>query len=303
MNLSSRELEELADDINDDDAEEAIREYRERMMKEMRKEEKAGRFGSVIPIGRDDYTREVTEASKVDEPMDEAEEDEEDMEDEDDPSGEGRRSAKGRGTGVVCFLYKDGYVCSDSHLRGRHTRLSFVFVCFLQQLNIICSIPRSDRTYVHVRALAAKHPRTKFVSIVGDRCLPNLPDSRVPMFIVYRGGEIRTQIVSWAADKERKAEGEGISLEHRVWLICGVLELEALLILCGAIVPSPRLFPGKSHGVDDGPQKATHSDEEESEDEDDHGARRSKSTFTNHTMKNIRGPARTADDSDSDFDL
>lgn len=30
------------------------------------------------------------------------------------------------------------------------------------------------------------------------------------MFIVYRGGEIRTQIVSWAADKERKAEGEGI---------------------------------------------------------------------------------------------
>lgn len=85
--------------------------------------------------------------------------------------------------------------------------------------------------------------------------------------------------------------------------MCGILELEALLILCGAIVPSPRLFPGKSHGVDDGPQKATHSDEEESEDEDDHDARRSKSTFTNHTMKNIRGPAKTADDSDSDFDL
>lgn len=84
---------------------------------------------------------------------------------------------------------------------------------------------------------------------------------------------------------------------------CGVVELEALLILCGAIVPSPRLFPGKSHGVGDGPQKATRSDEEESEDEDDHGARRSKSTFTNHTMKNIRGSAKTANDSDSDFDL
>lgn len=39
------------------------------------------------------------------------------------------------------------------------------------------------------------------------------------MFIVYRGGEIRTQIVSWAADKERKAEGEGILFEGRVWLI------------------------------------------------------------------------------------
>lgn len=138
MNLSSRELEELADDINDDDAEEAIREYRERMMKEIRKEEKAGRFGSVIPIGRDDYTREVTEASKIDEPMDEAEEDEEDLEDEDDPSGEGRRSAKGRGTGVVCFLYKDGYVCSDSRPRRRHTRLTSVF----------CVLPSTTEYYM-----------------------------------------------------------------------------------------------------------------------------------------------------------
>lgn len=137
MNLSSRELEELADDINDDDAEEAIREYRERMMKEIRKEEKAGRFGSVIPIGRDDYTREVTEASKVDEPIDEAEEDEEDLEDEDDPSGEGRRSAKGRGTGVVCFLYKDGYVCSHSHLTRRRSRLSFGFCVLPSRLNVI----------------------------------------------------------------------------------------------------------------------------------------------------------------------
>lgn len=76
------------------------------------------------------------------------------------------------------------------------------------------SIPRSDRTYAHVRTLAAKHPRTKFVSIVGDKCIPNLPDSRVPMFIVYRGGEIRTQIASWAADKERRAEGMPAAAFH-----------------------------------------------------------------------------------------
>lgn len=123
MNLSSRELDELADDINDDDAEEAIRGYRERMMRELRKEDKAGRFGSVIPIGRDDYTREVTEASKVDEPMDDAEEDlDEDLDGEDGPSAEGRRSARGRGTGVVCFLYKDGYVYSDPRSRRSHIR-------------------------------------------------------------------------------------------------------------------------------------------------------------------------------------
>ena len=55
----------------------------------MRKEQLRARFGRVYPIGRDDYQREVTDASKVDEDEDEG---------------------KGRGTGVVCFLYKDGCV-------------------------------------------------------------------------------------------------------------------------------------------------------------------------------------------------
>jgi hypothetical protein len=53
---------------------------------EERLEAQRRRFGTVIPIGRDDYTREVTEASKQDEPGD----------------------VEARGTGVVCFLYKDG---------------------------------------------------------------------------------------------------------------------------------------------------------------------------------------------------
>lgn len=52
------------------------------------------RFGRVYPISREDYTREVTEASKVNEEGDEQE----------------------RGTGVVVFLYKDGYACSWSPL-------------------------------------------------------------------------------------------------------------------------------------------------------------------------------------------
>ena len=51
-------------------------------------EQRRARFGRVYPIGRDDYKREVTEASAIDE-------------DEEMP---------GMGTGVVCFLYKDGYV-------------------------------------------------------------------------------------------------------------------------------------------------------------------------------------------------
>lgn len=63
-----------------------IEQFRRQRLAELKKMQKA-RFGRVYPIGRDDYTREVTEASKVD------------LEDEE---------RKGKGTGVVCFLYKDG---------------------------------------------------------------------------------------------------------------------------------------------------------------------------------------------------
>ncbi|KIP10289.1 hypothetical protein PHLGIDRAFT_65912, partial [Phlebiopsis gigantea 11061_1 CR5-6] len=124
-------------------------------LRELQRLEQA-RFGRVYPIGRDDYTREVTEASKIDN-------DDADM--------------SGKGTGVVCFLYKDG-------------------------------IPRSDLAFEHVRILAQRHPHTKFVSIVGDKCIPNLPDTRLPMFIIYRKGEVLNQIVAWGADRERKIEGE-----------------------------------------------------------------------------------------------
>jgi hypothetical protein len=60
--------------------------YRRQRLADERHAEKKTRFGRVIPIGRDDYTREVTEASSVSEEDDEEE----------------------AGTGVVCFLYKDG---------------------------------------------------------------------------------------------------------------------------------------------------------------------------------------------------
>ncbi|KZV70603.1 hypothetical protein PENSPDRAFT_607078 [Peniophora sp. CONT] len=190
------------------------------------RERQLARFGEVLPIGRDDYTREITEASKVDEAGDE----------------------KGRGTGVVALLYKDG-------------------------------IPRSDRTFEHIRGLARKHPRTKFVSIVGDKCIPNLPDGRVPMFIVYRKGDIVTQITAWGADKDRSSE-----------------ELEAVLIMSGAIDP-PTHAPER--------EKRDSEDEDESEDEggDKSSGMRSRGAFVNHTTKNVRGPAKNADDSDSDFDL
>lgn len=67
-----------------------IDEYRRKRIAEDKKRDKRARFGRVYPIGREDYTREITDASNIDE------------EDDD----------KEQGTGVVCFLYKDGCVTS-----------------------------------------------------------------------------------------------------------------------------------------------------------------------------------------------
>lgn len=63
-----------------------IEQIRKERLREMQRFQNA-RFGRVYPISREDYTREVTEASKVD------------SED---------ANMEGKGTGVVCFLYKDG---------------------------------------------------------------------------------------------------------------------------------------------------------------------------------------------------
>jgi hypothetical protein len=87
------EIETLLLEAEDEETERFILAFREQRLKDLKKEEQKGRFGSILPISRDDYNREVTEASKVD---DRDEDEDEDVE----PTG----------TGVVCFLYREGYV-------------------------------------------------------------------------------------------------------------------------------------------------------------------------------------------------
>lgn len=74
--------------------------------------------------------------------------------------------------------------------------------------NLFRRLPRSDLAFQHVRALAERYPRTKFVSIVGNKCIPDLPDARVPMILAYRKGDIKQQLVAWGADRERRIEGK-----------------------------------------------------------------------------------------------
>ncbi|KAF8162826.1 thioredoxin-like protein [Crassisporium funariophilum] len=220
------ELQELSEDAPDDETERLIALHRRQRLAEERRDQTRARFGRVYPIGREDYTREVTAASEIDEEDDDNE----------------------LGTGVVCFLYKDG-------------------------------LPRSERASEHIRTLAQRYSRTKFVSIVGDKCIPNLPDTRVPMIIVYRKGDIRNQIVAWGADKERRLE-----------------ELEAILLVTGALDLPDR--PGPAERKVDG-------DSDEDEDDGDPSSRmRSAATSTNaRPPKNIRSSQMKGNDSDSDFEF
>jgi len=117
------------------------------------------------------------------------------------------------------------------------------------------------------------------VSIIGDKCIPNYPDRNLPSFFIYRNGEIVSQQVAWGADKERIIE-----------------ELEALLILTGAVIPPDRPTPSG---------RRDHDQDEDDSDELLVGMNSGTATNGRAPKKNIRGSstARKDDDDDSDFDM
>lgn len=92
--LTSRERLEQQDDLSDDDLLDleddlpaaVLDSYRQQRMKEFTDRASKRKFGGLREISREDYTREITEASKQD--MDE-------------------KQYEGQGTGVICFLYKE----------------------------------------------------------------------------------------------------------------------------------------------------------------------------------------------------
>lgn len=112
------------------------------------------------------------------------------------------------------------------------------------------------------------------------------------MFIIYRKGDVINQIVAWGADRERKVEGAAILCASNHALIPAT-ELEAVLILGGAIIPQPG-----------GPQQRKNDDDDDLDDDDDGPSSRMHShvaTTNAKTPKNIR---QTKDeDSDFEFDL
>lgn len=211
--------------------------YSTKLLRTQTRENKAARrFGEVYPIGRDDYTREVTEGSKA------AESDEEEKEE-----GDGWH-----GTGVVCFLYQPSEAAS---------------VRLADQLRII----------------ARRYPRTKIVSIVGNKCIENYPDRHLPTLFLYRNGSLRRQFVAYGKDRERTVE-----------------ELEVLLIATNMIDPR------KASKVDTeaAPRRSCDGSDLDSDDDQPAARRPARTTGTvngSDAPKNIRTATRDSDD--SDFDL
>ncbi|KAJ9110962.1 hypothetical protein QFC20_002728 [Naganishia adeliensis] len=146
---STQRLGEMAEDALDSDDERMFESYRMKKLQELKKAEAAERSVAegrgLRQIGRDEFVREVSEASAKDI----------------EALGE---EGEGRGTGVVCFLYKDSVPLSN-HLR--------------QILNLLSPL----------------HPLTRFLSIQGDQCIPNYPDKNIPTLLMYRNGDCLGQVV------------------------------------------------------------------------------------------------------------
>lgn len=46
-----------------------------------------------------------------------------------------------------------------------------------------------------IHSLHQKYPKTKWMKMVADVCIPNYPERNVPTLLVYNGGELLKQIV------------------------------------------------------------------------------------------------------------
>lgn len=210
----------------DDEEEKLLDKIRRQRMSQLRTETKKARFGRVYPISRPDYTRQVTEASKVDPDAPTDSQTYNDEEEEERSKNAGQTSADKQrvgGTGVVCFLYKDG-IDTCRLLAG------------------------------YLDTLAVKYPATKFVSIVGDQCIPNYPDRNLPTLLIYRNGELHRQIVGLRP--EIGLDGMKTKCE----------DIELLLTAVGAIERSK--VPGaETHLGSQKPDTIEEGDEEEEEEE------------------------------------
>jgi hypothetical protein len=166
----------------------------------------------------------------------------------------------------------------------------------------------SERVFEYLRSLAPKYPQTKFVSIVGDKCIPNYPDRNLPTLILYRNSQMVENLVAWGANEKEPGtihrKSFRITRSREVWveLYSYLIDLETVLL--GTRIISMPNFPnldqafGAYRDQDQDKDRSEESDDDGS-DEDDRDATRGARNA--RLKKNIRQKAES--DDGSDFDL
>lgn len=150
-----------------------------------------------------------------------------------------------------------------------------------------------------LRTLATRYPRSKFVSIVGNKCIENYPDRLQPTLILYRAGEVVAQVVSWGKDRVRDPNGKSFPNRHDPASSSLLLELEALLVVSKVVFVADRVqaddLPARVGGKGD-------LDDEVSDEEPTHKVNATRKATVPQRGSRIRGRT-TVEDDDSDFDL
>lgn len=180
MNTDDKKLEkELLNKIEDDvDSDErCLEKFRELRLEELKRMSKLEIYGDVYPLHREDFIKEVTEASKK--PVDSGKVNDIGVGIEVNPTAEAHREEEGairdetedavsslpnEGQWVIVELFRDG----------------------IQASNLL-----SEK----MREVAKRQKSTKFVKIRSDECVENWPDRNVPTLFLYFGGKMQHQIV------------------------------------------------------------------------------------------------------------
>lgn len=126
---------------------------------ELKQQARLAKFGSVLPLERPDYVREVTEASNK--------------------------------CWVVLHMHQEQYVLPPAPCR----RLPGLCVDapLLVAPVLVASVEGSVALARIMAELAPRHPATKFMRIIATQCVENFPDSAVPTVLVYHDGDTQTK--------------------------------------------------------------------------------------------------------------
>lgn len=198
--LAEKSLDELGEMEDEYADSRTLDAYRRRRVEQLRLAALRNKFGRVYPLRRDEFSREVTEASREGMPeKDKAKGRGGGRDDEDDEAAEGYAAAGSRAASSV------GGAGSGAASAGGEEGEGGVYVVVLLYK---AGIPDSRLMEDLFARVAEKHKATKFMKIVADQCIEGYPDRNVPTLLVYYRGEVRANLVGLSQFGGQKATAD-----------------------------------------------------------------------------------------------